>query len=384
MFHIASHEEVRRGDTTDIYFRRTGEIIEEKGIDREVVAEVTASSLPHGYSWAILAGVEEVATLLEGYNLDAYTLPEGSVFYEGEPVLRLEGSYSEFCELETPLLGLLCQASGIATKAARFKKLAGERSVLSFGIRRMHPAIAPMIDRSAYIGGCDGFSGLAAERLVGKKPSGTMPHALIITTGEQREAWKHFDDVVPGEVPRIALVDTYCDEKQESIWAAENIENLYGVRLDTPGSRRGEMEKIVEEVRWELDIRGYKDIKIFVSGGIREEDIDKLKHAHGFGVGTSISASATIDFALDIVDMEGMPVAKRGKLGGKKLVYRCPECLEGKVVHNQDRHKPECSCGREMNEILLPLIRVGGLSGSLPGAEEIRSEVLRQLEILEL
>src|SRR2546428_7602788 len=84
-----------------------------------------------------------------------------------QPVLRIEGTYVEWAQYETALLGLLCQASGIATKAARCKKAAGERQVISFGARRMHPTIAPMIERNAFIGGCGG----------GARPQSGEPHA---------------------------------------------------------------------------------------------------------------------------------------------------------------------------------------------------------------
>ncbi len=382
MFHTATEEEIKRGDTTDIYFRRTKEVLKRKKLDRKVIAEVSVSSLPEGYTWGILAGIEEVAKLLEDYNIDVYSLPEGNIFHEREPVLRIEGYYSEFCELETPILGLICQASGISTKAARFKKFAGEKPLLSFGIRRMHPAISPMIDRSAYIGGCDGFSGIAAEKLLNEKASGTMSHAFIIIVGDQKLAWTYYYKALPENIPRIALVDTYCDEKIEAVWAAETIKDLNGVRIDTPKSRRGDIRKIVEEVRWELDIRGYKNVKIFVSGGINEEDIVNLKLADGFGVGTSISAASTIDFALDIVEIDGMPVAKRGKLGGKKFVYRCPTCLTVQVIHEKEKEKPACNkCSNTMEEILLPLIKNGKLVAELPEAEKIREKVLEQLKI---
>ena len=385
MFHVAGEEEIKSGRTTDVYFVNTRHVLEEKGISRRVVAEVTASSLPGGYGWGVLAGIEEAAHLLEGYDIDVYAMPEGSIFYPLEPVMRIEGDYKEFATLETPLLGLMCQASGIATKAARFRKLAGDKLLLSFGIRRMHPAIAPMIDRAAYIGGCDGFSGIAAERLIGKRASGTMPHALIITVGDQVRAWRYFDEVVDKAMPRIALVDTYCDEKQEAIMAAEAVENLYGVRLDTPGSRRGNMARILEEVRWELDIRGYKHVKIFVSGGIKEENIRELALADGFGVGTGISAATTIDFALDIVEVEGRPAAKRGKFGAAKAVLRCSGCMHGKRVPVREAREERCErCGTRMQNLLRPLIRQGRLVAKLPPAEEIREYVLQQLEKVEI
>ncbi|WP_456475341.1 nicotinate phosphoribosyltransferase [Candidatus Pyrohabitans sp.] len=385
MFHVAGEEEIKSGRTTDVYFVNTRRVLEEKGISRRVVAEVTASSLPGGYGWGVLAGIEEAARLLEGYDIDVYAMPEGSIFYPLEPVMRIEGDYKEFSTLETPLLGLLCQASGIATKAARFRKLAGDKLLLSFGIRRMHPAIAPMIDRAAYIGGCDGFSGIAAERLIGKRASGTMPHALIITVGDQVRAWRYFDEVVDKTAPRIALVDTYCDEKQEAVMAAEAVENLYGVRLDTPGSRRGNMAKILEEVRWELNIRGYKHVKIFVSGGVKEENIKELALADGFGVGTGISAASTIDFALDIVEVEGRPAAKRGKFSLAKAVLRCSGCMHSKRVPVREAKTEVCErCGTRMQDLLHPLIRQGELVAKLPPAGEIREYVLQQLEKVEI
>ncbi len=361
--------------------------MEEKGVNKKVVAEVSAKSLPNGYKWAIFAGLEEALKLLEGLDIDVYALPEGSVFYPDEPVLIVEGNYKEFCIYETALLGFLSQASGIATKAARFKKLAGDKKVLSFGVRRMHPAIAPMIDRAAYIGGADGFSCYLAERFTGEKAIGTMPHALILILGDQLLAWKYFDEVIEKDVPRIALIDTFYDEKVEAVMAAENINNLYGVRLDTPSSRRGDFRKIIEEVRWELDIRGYKDVKIFVSGGIEEEDVRKLRDVvDGFGIGTAISNAPTIDFSLDIVEVDGKPIAKRGKKSGRKTIYRCNKCLKDKIIYYKYREdKYYCEiCGNEMEEIIKKYIESGKIIRELPKTKEIREYVLKQLNILEI
>ncbi len=381
LFHTAGDEDIKKGRTTDIYFSRARDVLLKKNIRPNVVAEVITSGLPKGYTWGVLAGIEELAKLFEGYDVDVHAMPEGSVFHPWEPVVRIEGDYTVFAELETPLLGLICQASGIATKTARLRKAAGDKLLLSFGIRRMHPAISPMVDRSAYIGGADGFSGVGAEKLVGKKASGTMPHALIISVGDQVTAWRYYDEYVEEDVPRIALVDTYCDEKTEAIMAAEAVKNLYGVRLDTPGSRRGKMATIVEEVRWELDIRGYDNVKIFVSGGVDEEDIPLLKGVDGFGIGTSISNARTIDFAMDIVEKEGRPVAKRGKRGGKKEVFRCRSCLHTVIVHRDKKKPSTCrECGGELESMLKPLVKRGKIVARLPSTGEIRDYVLKQLE----
>ncbi|MFW6117493.1 MAG: nicotinate phosphoribosyltransferase, partial [Thermoproteota archaeon] len=185
-FHFTSGEEIKQGETTDIYFVRTKQILEAKGLDHtSVIADITSSSLPDNWGWGILCGIEEEAHLLEGIPVDVYSMPEGSVLYHEdyhgvrEPVMRIEGSYGKFCTYETPLLGLICQASGIATRAARVRKAAGDKTVVSFGIRRMHPVLSPMIDRAAYIGGMDGVSSLSGAKIIGVEPMGTMPHALI-------------------------------------------------------------------------------------------------------------------------------------------------------------------------------------------------------------
>ena len=375
--HIACESEIKSGGTTDIYFRRTMEILAKKKWDERVVAEVSASSFPAGWGWAVLSGVEEVAELLRGRDVDVLAMPEGSIFYPMEPVMRLEGLYSQFCELETPLLGLTCQASGIATAAARCKMAAGFKPVYSFGIRRMHPAVSPMIDRSAYIGGCDGVSGISGARLIGVPPSGTIPHALIVLVGDRQAAWKAFDEVVDESVPRIMLVDTFSDEVVESLSAAQALgKRLYGVRLDTPGSRRGDMKRIAQEVRWKLDVEGHTHVKIFVSGGLDERSLSQLSGvADAFGVGTSISSARTVDLALDIVEVGGRKTCKRGKLSGAKNVLECPSCLKRKVTLGR---RFRCDCGTEMVALLKPLVRKGKVA-KLPSVGEIRESVLGAL-----
>ncbi|MDW8061342.1 MAG: nicotinate phosphoribosyltransferase [Nitrososphaerota archaeon] len=393
-FYIATDEEIRHGLTTDVYFERTRMILEKYGMSNVRVAmEMTCGKLPRGWPWAILCGVEEALRLLEGYPVDVYGLREGTLFVSNDvkgvrvPVMRVEGPYGRFCLLETPLLGLLCQSTGVATMAARVRKKAGDRVILGFGIRRMHPALAPMIDRASYIGGVDGVSSIIGAEAAGVKPTGTMPHALIIVFGDQVEAWKAFDETLPREVPRIALVDTFYDEKVEALMAAEALgDKLVGVRLDTPGSRKGDFAEIIREVRWELNLRGYRNVKIIVSGGIDDESIGELVEAgaDGFGVGTSISNAPTVDFAMDIVEVEGKPIAKRGKFSGRKDVWRCPECL-AIDVEPVGSSRPSCpSCGISMENILEPLIVGGKIVADLPRPSEIRSYVLRQLSKLRI
>ncbi|MCY0868004.1 MAG: nicotinate phosphoribosyltransferase [Desulfurococcus sp.] len=382
--YIASEEEILRGDATDIYFERTHRILKAKGIRRKVRMEFHAMKLPKGYEWAVYAGLEEVLYLLKDKPVTVYSMPEGTLFKAKEPLLIIEGYYDDFALYETPILGILRHYSSIASKAARIKRLAMDKTVLFFGLRAIHPAIAPMADRAAYIGGVDAVSGVLSERYLGLKPSGTMPHALIIVFGDQGEAWKAFDEVVEQDVPRIMLVDTFLDEREEALRAARLLgSRLYGVRLDTPSSRRGDMRQIVEEVRWTLDIHGFKHVKIVVSGGLSEKEIARLKDiVDAFGVGTSIAMPVSVDISADIVEVyedgEWKPVTKRGKLPGAKQVYRKRPGLNDVVTLME---KPE-GVPEGYTPLLEKYLEDGKLTRKLPSLNDIRRYVIEQLREL--
>ncbi|WP_202319176.1 nicotinate phosphoribosyltransferase [Archaeoglobus neptunius] len=370
MFRMVDEEDIKKGNVTDKYFIWTEKVLKAKNVNPTVVAEVTTSN------WGVFAGLEDALNLLEGLPIDVYAMPEGSIFFPHEPVITIVGKYLDFARYETSLLGFICHASAVATQAFRFKLAAGDRGVYSFGTRRMHPALAPAIERSAYIGGVDGVSNFSAEKYLGIPSMGTMPHAMIICFGDQVAAWRSFDEVVDPEVPRTMLVDTYFDEKTEAVLAVENVKNVSAVRLDTPSSRRGRFRKIVEEVRWELDIRGRKDVKIFVSGGLSLSDILELKDiVDAFGVGTAISGAGPIDFALDIVEREGKFVAKRGKRGGMKQIYRDWETLEDEI--RLFREEPP-----EKGEPMLKKVIEGGKIIAETDMEEARKLVLRQMDVI--
>jgi nicotinate phosphoribosyltransferase len=388
-FHIANDEEIKSGLTSDIYYIRTKEILEKKNMDKEVTAEITTGKLPRNWKWAVFCGLEELLYLYEGIPVDVYSIPEGTIFTSKDiegiriPLVEIIGKYTNFVSIETATLGFLCQASGVATAAARVRKAAKNKEVFAFGIRRMHPGISPMLDRAAYIGGFNGVSGILGAKIIGEKPVGTMPHPLILIFGDQVSAWKAFDEVVDPSVPRIVLVDTLWDEKYEAVMAAENLKDkLYGIRLDTPGSRKGDLLEIIKEVRWELDIRGYKHVKIYVSGGLDDEIVAELANGpvDGFGVGTYVSNAPTIDFSMDIVEVEGRPVAKRGKYSGRKKAWRCENCYKWKVtLFNQNIDKCPL-CGGEMVPMLKKYIEKGKIIEDIKKPKEIREYVLKQLE----
>jgi nicotinate phosphoribosyltransferase len=323
MFDIVPESAIVEGRATDAYFLRTEEALEHAGRNPEVVAEVTADQFPTG-EFELLAGLKDAARLLANYDVTVDALPEGTLF-DGGPVMRIEGAYLEFCRLETSLLGFLSHPSGMATAALEARRAAPETSVLSFGARHVHPSIAGIVDRSAMLAGLDGFSHVAAGDLMDREPSGTMPHALMLCfdPGNQETAWRAFDEAVADDVPRVALCDTFDDETDEALRAAEM--GFDSVRLDTTGSRRGDFQHIIRETRWKLAAEGYDDVDIFVSGGITPDQMRDLRDVvEGFGVGSYVSNADPVDFALDIVDVEGEPTAKKGKLSGGKEVYRTP------------------------------------------------------------
>ncbi len=381
MRNIASFEEIVNLKTTDIYFLRAKEVLKRAGVNPKVVMEITCSS--RDLPWITLAGLDDLTELLRGKNVDVFSLPEGTIFPPRDingipiPAVKITGRYLEFGMLETPLLGSISQASGIATKASFFKKRIGDIPLLSFGVRRMHPALAPLIDRNAYIGGCDKVSSIIGAERIGKRAEGTMPHSLLLLLGEEK-GWKMYDEVMEADSARTALVDTYGDEKESAIRAAEIIEDLDAVRLDTPSSRRGNFSDIVREVKWELDRRGKGDVGIIVSGGIKEEDIEGLKKAGatGFGIGTSISSAAAIDFAMDIVNIDGKDKTKKGKYSGNKNVFRCKKCHSYLV---STESKQRCPVDGTSMESIYEKVVDGGKVNYKEDVDKSREYVLEQL-----
>jgi len=365
-FQIVGEDAIRSGKCTDIYFERVSGVLEADDVNPHVTMEVTAAALPD--PWGVFCGLDDVIRLLEGLPVDVDAMPEGSVFSRNEPVLRISGRYRDFAVYETAILGFLCHASGVASAAAHIRLAARDRPVFSFGSRRQHPAIAAMIERAAWIGGVDAASNTCAPE--GIPLAGTMPHAFVMCYPQPEDAWRAFAREAGPEVPRIMLCDTLSDEKVEAVRAAEC--GATAVRLDTPRSRRGDMRAIIEEVRWELDVHGYSDVKIFLSGGLSREDVVAYRDvADAFGIGGAIANAPVIDFSLDIVEIERRPYAKRGKRSGVKQVYEMAG--GGRVTLPLTAPAPEGATA-----LLSPHVRQGAIVAR-PNMDDARERVLSRL-----
>ena len=310
----ATEKEIEQGLTSDIYFVRTRDLLRSLNLaDTVVTADIFSSRS------GVLAGIDEALYLLRHRELKIWALREGDTLDSKEVVLRIKGRYGDFCIYETPLLGILASSSGWATAAGQCKEAAGGRKVISYGARHLHPAVAPVMERAAVIGGADDCSCIIAALNLNRAPVGTVPHAAFLIVGDTVELAKAYDEFVPEDSPRIILVDTFKDEAEEALRVARALgKRLSGIRLDTPGERGGVTPGLVKEVRARLDQAGFEHVQITVSGGLNPERIALLAEAGAdmFGVGSYISRAPAIDMTMDLKEVNGKPIAKRGRIPG--------------------------------------------------------------------
>jgi nicotinate phosphoribosyltransferase len=316
-----SHE-ILSGDSADVYFARADSILAAEGLDPLVTMEVFTRHE------AVLCGIDEAKNLL-GHVLAAAdaaetqleALDDGDPIGPREVVLRIRGRYRRFGLYETAFLGMLAQSTGWATAARECVDAAAPEPIISFGARHIHPDITDVLDYAAIVGGCVGASTPAGARLAGLAPTGTMPHSLVLIFGDTVEAALAFDRHLGSDVARIVLVDTFRDEAEEALRVAHALgDRLYGIRLDTPSERGRVTADLVHEVRARLDQEGYQHVRIVISGGLTPDRIQYFKEAgapvDSYAVGSYISGASPIDFTADIKELDGRPIAKRGRIPG--------------------------------------------------------------------
>ncbi|MFL5672346.1 MAG: nicotinate phosphoribosyltransferase [Chloroflexota bacterium] len=314
--------EILSGDSADVYFARAEAILAQEGRDPLVTMEVFARED------GVLCGIDEARNLL-GHVLAGAdpaetrleALSDGDVIGRKEIVLRIRARYRKFGLYETAFLGMLAQSTGWATAARTCVEAAAPDPVISFGARHIHPDITDVLDYAAIVGGCVGASTPAGARLAGLAPTGTMPHSLVLIFGDTVDAALAFDRHVSPDVPRIVLVDTFKDEAEEALRVAHALgDRLYGIRLDTPSERGRVTAELVHEVRARLDQADFHHVRITVSGGLTPERIGYFKEAgapvDSYAVGSYISGATPIDFTGDIKEIDGEPIAKRGRIPG--------------------------------------------------------------------
>jgi nicotinate phosphoribosyltransferase len=277
---------------------------------------------------------EFLATLASlRFTGDVHAMPEGTVFFPNEPILRVTAPISEAQFVETRLMNLLHVQTLIASKAARCVLAAPDRLLVDFGLRRAHGAEAGVLAaRASYLAGFSGTSTVLAGRLFGIPLFGTMAHSFVEAHADETLAFEHFARAQPGNV--VLLIDTYDTEaaahKVVALaprLAAAGI-RIKGVRIDS-----GDLAEHARRVRGILDAGGLGDAIIFASGDLDEYALRDLLARHapvdGFGVGTRVDTSSDVpylDCAYKLQEYAGRARRKRseGKATwpGRKQVYR--------------------------------------------------------------
>jgi nicotinate phosphoribosyltransferase len=372
IFRVPTEEEVKNGLCTDAYFVRTEEVLKGLNDNTEVTMELMTKKFPDkNYAFGVFAGLYEVAKLLEGIPVNVDSIDEGDFFYPEEPVLNITGKYIDFVRYETSILGFICSYSGIASKAIRVRIASKNKIVLSFGTRRQHPFLAPTIEYATYIAGFNGVSNVIGAKYIGKEAVGTMPHALILVLGDNKKAFRSFDEIVDSKIPRICLIDTSGSPITELEDALESLgNNLKGVRIDS-----GNLKTIGKEIKWYLNLKGRDDILIYFSGGLDEYSILELNDiGDGFGVGTKIADADVIDFALKIIEVNGKPRAKVGNYPGKKTILRNDKFEDIVTLYGNNREG--------YKNLFKPLIRNGKIVREFEDVDRIRDRVLSNLNSL--
>ena len=311
--------EVMSGETADVYFARTAHVLEAAGVNPTVVMEVFPGRA------GVLCGMEETLTLLRealpSEGAEVWALDEGADVGAREVALRVKAPYLSIGVYETAILGILAHCTAWATAARECVEAAGGVPVYSFGARHVHPNVAHVMDYAAVVGGCMSCSSILGAKLAGVAAAGTSSHAFNLCVGDTVAAFELFDKHTPPDVPRIALVDTFKDEVEETLRVAKAMgSRLQAVRLDTPFERGGVTPALVTEVRAHLDMHGFRRVGIVASGGMTAERIRQFVAAGApvtaFGVGSAITAAPPNDFTADIHEVDGRPMAKRGRIPG--------------------------------------------------------------------
>jgi len=317
---------------------------------------------------------------------DIYTMPEGTIAFAEEPIMRITAPIIEAQIIETYLLSTINFQTLIATKASRIVHAARGRDVIDFGTRRAHgPQAGILAARACFIGGCKGTSNIFAAYKLGIPAMGTIAHSWVMAFENERNAFHKFYKTFPDNTN--LLIDTY-DTLTGAKHAATIGRKLIGVRIDS-----GDLVKLSKRVRKILDNKGLRHVKIIASGDLNEERIDYLLRndasVDSFGVGTEMVTSKdapALGGVYKLVELEhnnkSIPKMKFSKdkitYPGKKQVYRSFD-KDGNFTADVIGLEDENNKGAPL---LIQAIKKGKLYYKLPSIHEIQENAINNLSRL--
>jgi nicotinate phosphoribosyltransferase len=342
------------GLLTDLYELTMAAGYLQTGFDGRATFELFVRHLPKRRNYLVAAGLEQALEFLENVHFtpaeidylrrhrvfrhvrdeffgylakfrftgDVWAVPEGTLVFPGEPMLRVTAPIIEGQILETFLLATLSYQTMVASKAARVVTAAKGRQIVDFGARRAHGSEASLLAaRAAAIGGCEGTSNVLAGQQFGMNTYGTQAHSWVMAHEGEAEAFRNFLDAFPDDA--VLLLDTYNVRNALAEIIAMGRKPA-GVRLDS-----GNLAKDSRWVRRELDRAGWKDVKVFASGDLDESKIAALlaKEAaiDAFGVGTALATPGDaphLNLIYKLVEVErGGTTREAAKLTRAKATY---------------------------------------------------------------
>ena len=320
---------------------------------------------------------------------DIHAMPEGTVFFANEPIVRVTASLPIAQLIETRLINILHYQTLVATKASRCVLAAEGKPVMDFGLRRAHGADAGlMAARASYVAGFVGTATVLAEPLFGIPVFGTMAHSFVQAHSREVEAFSHFAETYPGQV--ILLIDTYDTEAgaKKVVELASELKAkgivVKGVRLDS-----GDLIVHSRNVRRILDAGGLLDVHITASGNLDEHAIQGIVQAQApidvLAVGTRVSTAADVpylDCAYKLQEYAGRPCRKQseGKATwpGPKQVYRG---YDGRGRIDDDLLTTRDDL-QEGEALLQPIMTQGKRIGIVPSLADVRTFAATQLASL--
>ncbi len=325
---------------------------------------------------------------LEGLRFtgEVHAMPEGTVFFPNEPILRVTAPIAEAQLVETRLINLLHLETLIASKAARSVLMAPDKLLVDFGLRRAHGAEAGLLAaRATYVAGFTGTSTVLAGQLYDIPIFGTMAHSFIQAHDDEAQAFERFAHAQPDNV--VLLIDTWETEAAaHKVVALANKLAQAGIRVKGVRIDSGDLAEHARRVRAILDAGGLQDVVVFVSGDLDEYALRDMLGAgapiEGFGVGTRVDTSSDqpyLDCAYKLQEYAGRARRKRseGKATwpGRKQVYRTYDAggrMAGDVVTLESDPQPG-------EPLLVPVMRGGKRLAAAPALHDIRGHAAESL-----